>query len=129
MDVAGEDSGKEELLLFVGSVYLEGGPDRLEGHRGKRNVGAHRLVGEDLLFDLSESLAAVFLRPPDPEPPVAPHLSDHIPIGGAVALGEHGVCCRGVDQIGEILTQIGAQLLLLRREVYEHRCTSPADSV
>ncbi|SKX83770.1 Uncharacterised protein [Mycobacteroides abscessus subsp. abscessus] len=110
-------------------MYLEGGADRLERHRGKRNVGAYCLVGEDLLFDLPEPLAAVLLRPPHPEPPVAPHLSDHVPIGGAVALGEHGLCCRGVDQIGEILTQICTQLLLLRREVYEHRCASPADSV
>ncbi len=52
--VAGEDRGQELPLLLLGAVHLEGRADRLQRDRGQRDIGADGLVGEDLLFDLTE---------------------------------------------------------------------------
>src|SRR5690606_9184971 len=65
MYFAGEDGGQELPLLFVGAVYLQGRADGLQGDARERHVGADGFVGEDLLFDVTESVASELDGPPD----------------------------------------------------------------
>ena len=105
-------------------MLLQHRADGLQGDGGQRDVGAGRLVREDLLFDLAEAAPAVGGGPADPEPSVAAHPADHVAVDGAVPLGEQFGALGGGQQAGEVAAQFVAQRGLLRRQFNEHACRS-----
>jgi hypothetical protein len=63
-----------------------------------RDIRAGRLVDEDLLLDLAETLAAERYRPPDAQPAVATHAAHQPPVHLAVPVGQHGLPLTGGQQ-------------------------------
>src|SRR5699024_387483 len=83
------------------------------------------LVGEDLLLDVAEALAAELGGPADAQPPVAAHPADHVLVRRAVPVGEHRLGLVGRDEAGEVLAQLLLQLLLLGGQIDEHAASTP----
>ncbi len=70
-EVAAEDAGQEVRLLLLGPVRHQGRADRVQGDHGDGGARPVRLVEEDELLVWPAALAAVLLRPPEPEQAVA----------------------------------------------------------
>ncbi len=121
VDLTGEDRGQELLLLLVGAVHLQGRADGLQRDTGQRHVGADGLVGEDLLFDVAETVTAEFDGPADAQPAVLAHAADHVTVGGSVPLGPHDLGLVGRDQVGEVAAQFVLQCTLVFGQFDEHR--------
>ena len=119
MHGAVEDAGQELVLLRLRAVLLQGRADGLQCHRRQRHVGARGLVGEDLLFDVAEALAAVLGGPAHSEPAVAAHPLDDLLVGLPVAGGGDVGGLVGRDERGEVLAQLGLQGTLGGRQVDE----------
>ena len=77
VEVALQYLGQEEVLLGVGAMGHDLGPDGVDRQHRHRRSGAHRLVEEDELLDVRAPLAAVLLGPADAEPAVRAHAAHH----------------------------------------------------
>src|SRR3954452_14693978 len=71
---ARQDPGEVALLLLLGAVRHDRGPDGVHRHERERRVRALYLVEEDELVERAAPLAAVLDRPADAEPAVDAHL-------------------------------------------------------
>ena len=89
MHLPGQDLRQEEGFLPRSAVDLQRRPHRLECDGRQRDVGPGRFIDENLLLDLAEPAAAVFLRPAQAQPAVAAHPPDHIAVDEAEPRGEH----------------------------------------
>ena len=122
VQLAGEDLRQEERLLLLGTETHDGRPDGVDGDEGERRAGAPRLVEEDELVRRRPALPAELLGPPDAEPAVLADLAHHLRPGLAAlaALGQARPHLVG-EELGVVLTQLGAQLLLFGALFEEHR--------
>ena len=122
VQLAGEDLRQEERLLLVGTEAHDGRPDGVDGDEGERRTGAPCLVEEDELVRRRPALPAELRGPPDAEPAVLADLAHHLGPGLAAlaALGKARPHLVG-EELGVVLTQLGAKLLLFGALFEEHR--------
>ena len=84
--------------------------DRAERQERQREADALNLLGEDVLLDRGAALAAVLLRPADPEPAVLRQLLEDPRVLRASALGAAQLLAHLVgDQLGEVRAQLVAE--------------------
>ena len=97
------------------------GPDRVEGHEGKRRPGPLHLGEEDELVGGRPALAAVLLGPADAQPAVLAHPPDQGAEGlAALALAVEGPAHVVGEQLGEVGPKLRPEGQLLRSLLEVH---------
>ena len=129
LDGAVEDRGQELLLLLLGAVLHERGPDGVERDERDGRVHPLRLFEEDELLERGKAASAILFGPADAEQ-IGGAECPHALLDGVAALhaagdrgdafGRHHRLERGAD--------LGAQLFLLRCEIQMHRSAPRSES-
>src|SRR5690606_4446373 len=114
VEVAAQDLGEEEVLLFLGAVPHDRRADRVDREHRDGYPCPGGLVEEDELLDRGPPLPAVLDGPPDAGPPVRAHLLPDAAGRGADSARSGELVLHGWwDELGEVRAELGPERQLL----------------